>query len=86
MLPHYHQVRIEVQSSYLASSDSTLAGSGRGPTKTSNGYSLLLHKIEIWRQEHTLTYAYTGNTPTKEHNHSHSAIRGVMLRRSQEKH
>ena len=47
MLPRYHQVRIEVQSSYLASSDSALAGSGRGPTNTSNGYSLLLQVMKV---------------------------------------
>ena len=42
MLPCYHLVRMEVQSSYLASSETTLAGSGRGPTDTSNRYSSLL--------------------------------------------
>ena len=47
MLPCYHQVRMEVQSSYLASSDTTLAGSGRGPTNTSNGYSSLLQVVEV---------------------------------------
>ena len=42
-------------------------------------------KLKFGDKKHTFTYGYTGNTPTKEHNHSHSAIRGVTLRRRQEK-